>query len=43
MRCSPAGKPFDGDTPVSVALKHMNEEPVKPSQFVSSLYPGLRR
>ena len=34
-------KPFDGDTPVSVALKHMNEEPVKPSQFVSSMYPGL--
>lgn len=34
-------KPFDGDTPVSVALKHMNEEPTKPSQFVSSMYPGL--
>ncbi len=34
-------KPFDGDTPVSVALKHMNEEPVKPSQFVSSMYTGL--
>ena len=34
-------KPFDGDTPVSVALKHMNEEPPKPSTYVSSLYEGL--
>lgn len=34
-------KPFDGDTPVSVALKHMNEEPPKPSTHVSTLYEGL--
>ena len=34
-------KPFDGDTPVSVALKHMNEEPPKPTTYVSSLYAGL--
>lgn len=34
-------KPFDGDTPVSVALKHMNEEPPKPTAYVSSLYEGL--
>lgn len=34
-------KPFDGDTPVSVALKHMNEEPPKPTTYVSSLYEGL--
>lgn len=34
-------KPFDGDTPVSVALKHMNDEPVKPSQYVSGMYAGL--
>ncbi len=34
-------KPFDGDTPVSVALKHMNEEPVKPSHYVSGMYTGL--
>ncbi len=34
-------KPFDGDTAVSVALKHMNEEPVKPSKYVSSMYPGM--
>ncbi len=34
-------KPFDADTPVAVALKHMNEEPPKPSDFVSSIYVGL--
>ncbi len=34
-------KPFDGETPVSVALKHMNEEPDAPSTYVSSLYKGL--
>lgn len=34
-------KPFDGDTPVSVALKHMHEAPIPPSQYVSSLYPAL--
>ncbi len=34
-------KPFDGDTPVSVALKHMNEEPVPPSTYVTSMYKGL--
>ena len=34
-------KPFNGDTPVAVALKHMHEAPVPPSQIVSSIYPGL--
>ena len=34
-------KPFDGETPVSVALKHMNEEPVRPSEYNSSIYKGL--
>ncbi len=34
-------KPFDGDTPVAVALKHMNDEPTKPTEYVSSLYAGL--
>lgn len=34
-------KPFNGDTPAAVALKHMNEAPVPPSQIVSSIYPGL--
>lgn len=34
-------KPFDGDTPVAVALKHMNETPVRPSVYVSSLYKGI--
>lgn len=34
-------RPFDGDTPVSVALKHMNEEPVRPSAYSTSLYKGL--
>ncbi len=34
-------KPFDGDTPVSVALKHMNDNPVRPSVYVSSLQKGI--
>ena len=34
-------KPFNGDTPVSVALKHMHDAPVPPTQYVSSIYPGL--
>ena len=34
-------KPFDGETPVSVALKHMNEEPIRPSEYNSSIYKGL--
>lgn len=34
-------KPFDGETAVEVALKHMNEEPVKPSEYVSTMYKGL--
>ncbi len=34
-------KPFNGDTSVSVALKHMHDAPVPPTQYVSSIYPGL--
>lgn len=34
-------KPFDGETAVEVALKHMNEQPKLPTEYVSSLYPGL--
>ena len=34
-------KPFNGDTPVAVALKHMHDAPVAPTQYVSSIYPGL--
>ncbi len=34
-------KPFNGDTPVAVALKHMNDQPVPPTELVSSIYPGL--
>ncbi len=34
-------KPFNGDTPVAVALKHMHDAPVPPSEYVSSIYPGL--
>lgn len=34
-------KPFNGDTPVEVALKHMHDAPTPPSQYVSSIYPGL--
>lgn len=34
-------KPFDGETPVSVALMHMNEKPTRPTEYVSLLYEGL--
>ncbi|MCD8006845.1 MAG: Stk1 family PASTA domain-containing Ser/Thr kinase [Oscillospiraceae bacterium] len=34
-------KPFDGETAVAVALKHMNEEPVRPSEYNSNIYKGL--
>lgn len=34
-------KPFDGETAVEVALKHMNEQPKLPTEYVTSLYPGL--
>ena len=34
-------KPFDGETPVEVALKHMNDEPKMPTEYVTSLYAGL--
>lgn len=34
-------KPFDGDTPVAVALKHMNESPIPPTEHNPELYSGL--
>ena len=34
-------KPFNGDTPVAVALKHMHDAPIPPTEYVSSIYPGL--
>jgi beta-lactam-binding protein with PASTA domain/tRNA A-37 threonylcarbamoyl transferase component Bud32 len=33
--------PFDGDTPVSVALKHVNEEPVPPRRINPAIPPAL--
>jgi beta-lactam-binding protein with PASTA domain len=33
--------PFEGDTPVSVALKHVNEEPVPPRQINPAIPPAL--
>ena len=35
--------PFDGDNPVTVALKHINEEIVPPRQLVPSIPPALER
>ena len=35
--------PFDGDNPVSVALKHINEEITPPSQVVPGIPPALER
>jgi eukaryotic-like serine/threonine-protein kinase len=33
--------PFEGDTPVSVALKHVNDEPVPPRQVNPQIPPAL--
>jgi beta-lactam-binding protein with PASTA domain/tRNA A-37 threonylcarbamoyl transferase component Bud32 len=33
--------PFDGDTPVSVALKHVNDEPVPPRSVNPAIPPAL--
>jgi serine/threonine-protein kinase len=33
--------PFEGDTPVSVALKHVNEQPVPPRQVEPNIPPAL--
>lgn len=33
--------PFDADTPVSVALKHMQEEPIQPKELNSEIPQGL--
>ena len=35
--------PFDGDNPVTVALKHINEEVRPPSEIVPSIPPALER
>lgn len=36
-------KPFDGDTPVSIALKHMQTEPKKPSELNETIPEGLEQ
>jgi beta-lactam-binding protein with PASTA domain len=33
--------PFSGDSPVSIALKHVNEPPPPPSQFRPDIHPAL--
>jgi serine/threonine protein kinase len=35
--------PFDGDNPVSVALKHINEEIVPPSALVKGIPPRIEQ
>ena len=35
--------PFDGDNPVEVALKHINEDIVPPSKLVKGIPPNLER
>lgn len=35
--------PFDGDNPVTVALKHINEEIESPSELVDGIPPALER
>ena len=34
-------KPFNGDKPIEIALKHMHDAPVPPTKYAPSLYPGL--
>lgn len=36
-------KPFDGDTPVSIALMHMQSTPKKPTELNSSIPEGLEQ
>ncbi len=36
-------KPFDGDTPVAIALKHMQSEPRKPSEINETIPEGLEQ
>ena len=36
-----AGPPFTGDTPVSIAYKHVQEAPTPPSQFNADVPPAL--
>jgi eukaryotic-like serine/threonine-protein kinase len=35
--------PFDGDTPVAVAMKHIQEQPERPSTYNPAIVPGLER
>src|SRR6476659_469949 len=35
--------PFDGDTPVAVAMQHIQDVPVAPSQLNPAIPPGLER
>jgi serine/threonine-protein kinase len=36
-------QPFTGDSPFSVAIKHVREQPVPPSQLVPDLEPDMQR
>jgi serine/threonine-protein kinase len=36
-----AGPPFNGDSPVSIAYKHVQEDPVPPSRFNHDVSPAL--
>ncbi len=33
--------PFDGDTPISIAMKHLKEEPISPKELNSDIPDGL--
>ena len=35
--------PFDGDTPVAIAVRHIQEPPVRPSRFNPDIPPALER
>jgi hypothetical protein len=35
--------PFDGDTPVAIAVRHIQEQPVRPSRYNPNIPPTLER
>ena len=41
MRCSPGALPFDGDSPVSVAIQHISAKPMSPRELIPDIPLGL--
>lgn len=43
MRCAPENFPFMADSPVSVALMHVKDQPKRPSEIVPTIPKGLEQ